>query len=338
MCLNEGRTVFELAWPWILLAFPLPWLMARWLPHASDAALAALRLPYFGLELNQPQSVSQISFLRRALALLAWACLLVAAARPQWLGQSEDVARSGRDLLLAIDTSGSMSTQDMEYGGRALDRFSATQLIAADFIQRRESDRVGLILFGSQAYLLTPLTFDLQTIATQLKEAVIGLAGKETAIGDAVGLAIKRLRDRPESQRVLIVLTDGVNTAGELDPRKALELAQSNKVRIYTIGIGADAMRVSTLFGTQVVNPSADLDVKLLTEMAEKTGGKFFRARNGDELAGIYRELDQLEPIADSKETLRPVDEWFVFPLATVLLIGALMSLSGWSARRAITS
>jgi Ca-activated chloride channel family protein len=255
------------------------------------------------------------------LAILAWAVLLLAAARPQWLGEAEDVPRSGRDLLLAVDTSGSMSTADMQVGGSAADRFSVVQMIASDFIQRRQGDRVGLILFGSNAYMLTPLTFDLKTVSSQLRDAVIGLAGRETAIGDALGLAVKRLLDRPEGQRVVILLTDGVNNAGELPPEKATELAVANKVRVYTIGIGADAVTIDSFFGQRTVNPSANLNAPMLTRMAESTGGKFFRARDTAELAGIYQEISQLEPVADKTETLRPVDELFWLPLLAAMLL-----------------
>jgi Ca-activated chloride channel family protein len=312
----------ELAWPWLLLALPLPFVTALLLPRARDAGVAALRLPVGELALSEQRGAAPTSRIRRALALLAWALLVVAAARPQWLGEPEDVPRTGRDLLLAIDTSGSMSIEDMQLGAQMLDRFSAIQAIASDFVRRREGDRVGLILFGSRAYLLTPLTFDLKTVATQLREAAIGLAGRETAIGDAVGLAVKRLRDRPENERVLVLLTDGVNTAGELDPKKAIELAQAHHVRVYTIGIGAESVRVDSLFGSRIVNPSQDLDVALLTALAEKTGGHFYRARDAEELAGIYRDIERLEPAADAKESLRPIDEWFALPLSLALLVG----------------
>ncbi len=266
--------------------------------------------------------------------LLAWALLVLAAARPQWLGAPEDVPRSGRDLLLAVDTSGSMSIEDMQLGGQPAPRFSAIQAIATDFVHRREGDRVGLILFGTRAYLLVPLTFDLKTVGKQLTDSTIGLAGRETAIGDAVGLAVKRLRDRPENQRVMILLTDGVNTSGELDPNKAIDLAAANKVRIYTIGVGADAMRVSSMFGSRVVNPSADLDEKMLSTMAQKTGGRYFRARNSEELADIYRSIDKLEPAADTKQSLRPVDELYWLPLAGALAAAALaFLLPAWRVR-----
>jgi Ca-activated chloride channel family protein len=199
--------------------------------------------------------------------------------------------------------------------------------IAGDFIRRRVGDRIGLIVFGSQAYLLTPLTFDRDTVFKQLNESSIGLPGRETAIGDAVGLGIKRLRDRPQDERVMILLTDGVNDAGELDPHKSIELAVAEHVKIYTIGIGAEAMRVDGFFGSRIVNPSAELDARLLTAMAEKTGGHFYRARNTTELAQIYGEIDKLEPSADAQEQFRPIDELFHWPLAGALLIALLTGL-----------
>ena len=331
---REDAAVFEFAWPWLFALLPLPLLAARLLPRARSMMAAALHLPHLGIALPQRAEASPVPRLRRAFALVAWLLLVLAAARPQWLGPPEDVPRSGRDLLLAVDTSGSMSIEDMQLGGAPAPRFAAIQAIVADFIHRREGDRVGLILFGTRAYLLVPLTFDLKTVAKQLSDATIGLAGRETAIGDAVGLAVKRLRDRPRRQRVLILLTDGVNTAGELDPDKAIDLASASGVRIYTIGIGADALRVSSMFGSRIVNPSADLDEKMLTRMAETTGGRYFRARNSAELADIYRAIDKLEPAADTSQSLRPIVEWYWLPLALALAAVALgFLLPGWRAR-----
>ncbi|GAA0718733.1 VWA domain-containing protein [Dokdonella soli] len=319
--------MLELAWPWLLAILPLPFIAVRLLPRACGLMSTALHLPHLGVALPQQADVSPVPRLRRVLALFAWALLALAAARPQWLGTPEDVPRSGRDLLLAVDCSGSMSIEDMQLGGQPAPRFAAIQAIGADFIQRRAGDRVGLILFGTRAYLLVPLTFDLKTVGKQLADATIGLAGRETAIGDAVGLAVKRLRDRPQQQRVMVLLTDGVNTSGELDPVKAIDLATANHVRIYTIGIGADAMRVNSLFGSRVINPSADLDEKMLGEMAAKTGGHYFRARNSEELADVYRTIDKLEPAADAKQSLRPVDELYWLPLAGALAAGAFAFL-----------
>jgi Ca-activated chloride channel homolog len=329
--------MLEWAWPWMFALIPLP-LLLGWLRHPAETSPgAALRLPYAALGVELAHGAAPVPIWRRLIAALAWLLLVTAAARPQWVGEAIELPRSGRDLLLAVDSSGSMSTEDMEIGGRGLSRFSAVQMIASDFINRREGDRVGLVLFGSQAYLLTPLTFDRKTVLTQLNEAAVGLAGRETAIGDAIGLAVKRLRARPTGQRVLILLTDGVNTAGELNPRKATELAVSEHVRLYTIGIGADAMRVDGLFGSRMVNPSADLDAGLLTELAEKTGGRFFRARNTAELAQIYREIDTLEPADDNRERFRPVDPLFQWPLGTALVLVMLAALQPLLKRRRLS-
>ena len=316
--------MFELAWPWLLLALPLPLIAARLLPRATGLIATALHLPHAGFTLPQQADRSPVPPLRKIFALVAWSLLVFAAARPQWLGAPQDIPRSGRDLLLAVDCSGSMSIEDMQLGGSPAPRFAAIQAIATDFIHRRNGDRVGLILFGTRAYLLVPLTFDLKTVGKQLSDSTIGLAGRETAIGDALGLGVKRLRDRPEKQRVLILLTDGVDTAGELDPKKATDLAEANRVRVYTIGVGAEAMRVNSLFGSRVVNPSADLDEPMMKRMAEVTGGRYFRARNSDELADIYRTIDQLEPAADTKQSLRPIDELYWMPLAGALAAAAL--------------
>jgi len=319
--------MLEWAWPWLALALPLPWLIGRLLPPARSVGGSALRLPYALKGLDVAGGATPVPRWRRVLAWFAWTLLIAAAARPQWLGEAQALPRSGRDMLLAVDASGSMSTQDMEIGGDVVSRYSAVKMIAGDFIRRRVGDRIGLIVFGSQAYLLTPLTFDRDTVSKQLNESSIGLPGRETAIGDAVGLGIKRLRDRPQDERVMILLTDGVNDAGELDPHKSIELAVAEHVKIYTIGIGAEAMRVDGFFGSRTVNPSADLDARLLTTMAEKTGGHFYRARNTAELAQIYAEIDKLEPSADAQEQFRPIDELFHWPLAGALLIALLTGL-----------
>jgi len=332
---GEFPRVLELAWPWLLALLPLPWLAGWLLPPARPDGVAGLRLPHPGLALPAVTRIPPVPPLRRLLALLGWCLLLLAASRPVWLGAPEDVPRSGRDLLMAIDTSGSMSIEDMQIGGAVVPRFTAIQAIAGDFVDRRAGDRVGLILFGTRAYLLVPLTFDLGTVARQLGESVIGLAGRETAIGDAVGLAVKRLRERPAEQRVLVLLTDGVNTSGELDPLQAVALAEADQVRIYTIGIGADALRINSLFGSRVVNPSADLDEAMLTRMAERTGGRYFRARDSEELAEVYRSIDRLEPAADTQQSLRPVDELYWLPLAAALGVATLaMLLPGGAWRR----
>jgi len=269
-------------------------------------------------------------------AMLVWLLLVVAAARPQWIGEIESLPVTGRDLLLAVDISGSMDTQDMILNKTAVNRLKVVKKVAGEFIQRRHGDRVGLILFGSRAYLQTPLTFDTQTTATLLDESEIGLAGRETAIGDAIGLAVKRLRDDAASERVLILLTDGANTSGEVQPLQAAEFAARDDLTVYTVGVGADEMMVQDFFGSRVVNPSADLDEDTLRTIAERTGGRYFRARDAKGLEKIYEILDELEPVESDVEIIRPVDELFYWPMGlayVIALLAALLSIRPMSLR-----
>jgi len=306
---------FNLAWAWLLLLLPLPWLMRRWLSAAPRTGMLAMRVPWFGQVVETSGGWMRQPLLAAA-AGLAWALLLLAAARPQWVGEIETLPVTGRDLLLAVDISGSMDTQDMLLGGRPVNRLAMVKKVAGEFIQRRKGDRVGLVLFGSRAYLQTPLTFDTETTALLLEESEIGLAGRETAIGDAIGLAVKRLREDAASDRVLVLLTDGANTSGEVQPMQATEFAAREGLKIYTVGVGADEMMVQDFFGSRVVNPSADLDEKTLRAIAERTGGAYFRARDAEALARIYEQLDELEPVESDQEAIRPVDELFYWPLA----------------------
>jgi Ca-activated chloride channel family protein len=322
----EGLT---LAWVWILALLPLPWLVRSWMSAAPRAGLQALKVPWFAM-----MASSQAGWMKKpvlaVLAGLAWALLLLAAARPQWVGEIETLPITGRDLLLAVDISGSMDTQDMILDRKAVNRLAVVKKVAGEFIQRRKGDRVGLVLFGSRAYLQTPLTFDTETTAILLDESEIGLAGRETAIGDAIGLAVKRLRDDAASERVLVLLTDGANTSGEVQPMQATQFAAREGMTIYTVGVGADEMMVQDFFGSRLVNPSADLDEDTLRAIAEQTGGAYFRARDAEALATIYEQLDELEPVESDHEAIRPVDELFFWPLSggfLLVLAGVLFAM-----------
>ena len=322
------------AWPWMLLALPLPLLVRMLLPPVRDRAGAALKVP-FG---NRLDAIAGRAGPARArgvnlLAWLAWALLCAAAARPQLLGPLVQPPQEGRDLMLAVDLSGSMGEEDMQLGNRVVDRLTATKAVLADFLDRRAGDRVGLIVFGQRAFVLAPLTLDRDTVRQQLQDSVIGLAGRETAIGDAIALAVKRLRAQPSGQRVLILLTDGVNTAGALDPAKATELARDNGVRIHTVAFGGSGAGLS-VFGMPIQMPGADdmTDEAGLKRIADATGGRAFRARDTDELAGIYAEIDRLEPVERPGQGMRPRIERYAWPLGAALALGLLAF--AWPRRR----
>ena len=327
------RSLF--AWPWLLLALPLPWLVRRLLPAAPSAA-PALRVPY-GERLDaiggrsaraRPQGLGLLPW-------LAWALLCVAAARPQQLGEIVQPPQVGRDLMMAVDLSGSMDERDIELGGRVVTRLTAAKAVIADFLERRSGDRVGLVVFGDRAYALTPLTRDLDTVREQLDGTVTGLAGRATAIGDAIGLSTKRLQQQPTEQRVLILLTDGVNTAGALDPAKAAQIARDSKVRIHTIAFGGYGAGLS-VFGVPIRMPgNSDMtDEAGLERIAELTGGRAFVARDVDQLAGIYAEIDRLEPVKLPGQRLRPRIERYVWPLSASLLFALLVLWQRRDAKR----
>lgn len=325
------------AWIWIWLLLPLPWIMRRLLPRAADMAPAALRVPFYSrLTQLTPPHIQAATSPRplRWLSYLVWLLLVCAAARPQWLGQPVAIPLSGRDLMLAVDLSGSMQTPDMTLAGRQVDRLTMIKSVAGHFIQQRTGDRLGLILFGSNAYLQTPLTYDRTTVRTMLNEAVIGMAGNQTAIGDAIGLAVKRLREYPQQSRVLILLTDGANDAGQVTPLQAAKLAAEEHIRIYTVGVGAERMLVPGLFGNRVVNPSSDLDAGALQAIAKATGGRFFRAKNTEELRDIYAELNQLEPTVTNSAIFRPFTELYPWPLGLAFLLSLALAWRQLPARQ----
>lgn len=314
----------EFAWPWVFALLPLPWLIWRMLKPASPGQ--ALRLPHASLSWEGSGHLSTRSA-ASWLLVFGWLALLAAAARPQIVGPPQAQTHSGRAMMLAVDLSGSMQTPDMVLGGQQLSRFGAVEAIASDFIARRGGDEIGLVLFGTRAFLVTPLTYDLNAVRAQLQSAAVGLPGTETAIGDAIAIAVKRLAALPEQARVLILLTDGVNNSGSISPQNAARAAKAAGVRIYTIGIGATRMVVPGFFGDHVVNPSSDLDADMLTYIAHETGGQFYRATDGNQLADAYRAIDALEPMPQQGREFRLHHELFRLPLAVAgvcLLLGLL--------------
>lgn len=306
--------MLSFAFLWAFLLLPLPWLIRP--RNTAEAAIPILPFQHRLAELPGVQRhTGQRAPWEWLLLGLAWLALVLTLARPQMLDDQISPPVSGRDLMLAVDISPSMDVEDMIVGKRAANRLVAVKHVVDQFLDQRTGDRIGLILFGTQAYLHVPLSFDLTTVRALLQEAELGMAGDATAIGDAIGLAIKRLRERPAEQRVLVLLTDGANNAGDVPPREAARLAAQSGVRIYTLGIGAEEMLQQSLFGTRRVNPSTDLDEPLLRAIAGETGGQYFRARSLPELELAYATIDRLERIERDAQPLRRARELYAWPL-----------------------
>ena len=321
--------MLSFVWPWFYLILPLPFLYRKLRRSANSESPYLESTILLSIAETQNRLVSSTSQRRLLILLLiiAWLSLVTAIARPVNIGDPVALPTTGRDILLAVDISGSMEREDMIINGRQVNRLYAVKSVVSEFVNTREGDRLGLILFGERAYLQTPLTFDTKTLQDLLIEAQIGFAGNGTAIGDAIGLSVKKLKERPDSSRVLILLTDGSNTAGILSPSEASEIAKKAKVKIYTIGIGDGRQRNQGLFGQTLVNQNNDLDERTLTAIADLTGGKYFRARDPRELRSIYDQLNKLEPIDQDEELLRPITSLFHWPLALFLTCSLLIIL-----------
>lgn len=314
-------------WPWLAAALPLPWLVRYFMQPVDDTQNASLKVPFL-----QDFTDNRTGGMRRRsvrwplwLAALAWLLLVLAAMRPQWLGELVEIPVSGRDIMLAVDLSASMQEHDFVLKGQPVSRLVAAKYVMGNFIDHRIGDRIGLILFGTNAYLQAPMTLDRDTVRTLLYESAIGLAGKATAIGDAIGLAVKRMRKLRNKDKVLILITDGANTAGVVTPLEAADLAAEVGLKIYPIGVGADEMTINTFFGTRTINPSADLDEKTLRAIAQKTGGRFFRARDTKALEKINKILDKLEPVEKDAKRFRPRKSLYFWPLSFSLIITAFL-------------
>lgn len=322
--------MIDFVWTWAWFFLPLPLLTYFFFPRYKyeEPALQVPSLRVFNFQSKSNDKNAKSSIFRTSLLAIAWISLVIAATRPQLTGEPISLPVAGRDIMLAVDVSGSMGTEDMELNGVRSTRLSIVKEVISQFVDRRVGDRLGLILFGTRAYSQTPLTFDRKTVRALLIESPLGIAGGKTAIGDAIGLSVKRLKDRPAENRVLILLTDGVNNVGEVDPIQASRLAAKERIKIYTIGFGSESMVIPGLLFQRTVNPSAELDSETLIKIAENTGGVFQRAKSASELSSIYEELDKLEPINQDPEIFRPTKELFHIPLAFALFITTIISIS----------
>ncbi|AEX25070.1 vWA domain-containing protein [Vibrio natriegens] len=312
----------EFVWWWALILLPLPLLVYKLLPRESQQAEIKLAYLPDNTHSNKPKQK-----LQKTLSIAIWTLLIIACARPVWFGDPIEFQPKYRDLMLVVDLSGSMQKEDMNLDGEFTDRLTAVKKVLSDFVAKRKGDRLGVVLFGDHAYLQTPLTADRQAVIQQINQTVIGLVGQSTAMGDGIGLGTKTFVDSNAPQRVMVLLSDGGNTAGVLDPIEAAEIAKKYNATIYTVGVGAGEMMVKEFFMTRKVDTAADLDEKTLTQIAEVTGGQYFRARDTEQLENIYETINQLEPVSSDTQTWRPQSEWFRYPLSAALGLSVLLFL-----------
>jgi Ca-activated chloride channel family protein len=324
--------MLELAWPWMLALLPLPILAWWWLPPYR-ARQASVQVPFFdrlaaatGQTPQRGAVVLQRRLIQMIVAILIWILIVVALARPQWVGDAVTREVSARDLILAIDISGSMEQSDFRTSdGATLTRLDGVKRVIKDFIARRRGDRVALILFGTKAYVQVPFTQDLQTAAQLLEQTQVGMAGQQTAIGDTIGLAIKTLEGSRAKQKLLILLTDGNDTASKMPPDRAADIARRHGIRIHTVAIGDVNAR-----GEETV------DVAALQKVADATGGRTFFGQDQKQLAGIYATLDSITPANQKTLSWRPKRELFQYALglALAMLLGHQALMLGWTASR----
>ena len=300
-----------------LLLLPLPILIYRMTRSLSDgrSALAAPEHLAIGSLAGERNTHSKALW-QWVYLLLLWTLLIIACCRPVWVGEPLKISDDARNVLLAVDISESMLDRDIPFQDRYVRRIELVKYRLGEFIARRESDRLGLILFADNAYLQAPLTFDNLAVGQFLQDSRVGFAGRNTAIGDAIGLGVKRLIERPEKSRILILLTDGANTAGNVDPDEASKIAAEQGIKIYTIGI----------YQQQGFLGIANQAAAMLKRVAERTGGEHFIASNDQELESIYRILDDLEPVTQDARYYTPTQAYFHYPLGAfflLLLVGA---------------
>ncbi len=317
---------FEIAHKWVFLLLPLP-ILIYWTLPAFRKKKSALIVPFFqragAISSQHPKKNAWIS--RRG--LLAWICLILcwillitAASSPQFVGQPGKKTRTVRSFLIAADISFSMAQRDWAVNGKLMTRWDAVKYLMKDFIAERKSDQIGLEMFATHAYLQAPLTTDLETINWLLDQTEVGMAGQMTSIGEAIAFGIKIFREDTIKQRVMLLMTDGVDGGTDISPLDAAAAAQHDSVTIYTLGIGN-----STSGGYAI-------DETLLTRIAETTGGKYFRADSQQEMQAVYTELNKLQPIVYEENTYKPVVLLYMYPLgASIILILVFSLLSGTS-------
>jgi Ca-activated chloride channel family protein len=325
--------MFSFAWPWMILLLALPILVRVFGPRAntgSDKSAPEIFFPHIDrLKSIFPgqQQAQQSGRLYFWILTSLWISLTVALMRPEFVDQFTPQRNSGYDLLMAVDLSGSMQALDYTKNSEQASRLDVVKSVAGDFINQRQGDRVGLILFGSSAYLHVPLTFDTLSVRKMLDNAAAGEAGDMTAIGDAIGLAVRTLRDRPEKSRVVVLLTDGGDNASTIPPLAAAKLAQQYGIRIYTIGVGTQGLVPIPDGMGQIQMEQFDLDEGLLQKIAAMTGAGYFRAADTGALKKIYAQINKLEKTQAETRTYVTRKSLYGYPLGCALALLLALAL-----------
>ncbi|AUH35050.1 VWA domain-containing protein [Paracoccus tegillarcae] len=305
--------------PLLLLLLPLPLILRRWWP-APERPRPALRVPaamFEGVQQGRGRSVDRSGLL---IAALAWIAIVGALAGPRISQISDMVPASGREIVLALDLSGSMVKEDFSLDGKPISRLEAVKRTASAFVQARKGDRIGLVIFGDRAYFAAPLTFDVDAVAMAIDEAQIGISGRSTAISDGLGLAMKRLSASDAPSRVVVLLSDGVNTSGDVPAVSAAELAAEKGIRVHTIALGPEDLENQPLSRDAV-------DAQTLRDVAEASGGASFRVRDMADLLAMARSLDVLEPGTSQRPPLRFWHQLWVWPAAFALICLLFLAL-----------
>ena len=312
--------MLEFAHPWALLLTPLP-VLVWWLAPPQRERVSAIRVPFFeqiasvaGSEVRVGAVVMRRRWLQMAVAILVWLLLVAAIAKPEWVGEPIVRTEAARDIMLALDLSGSMDYVDFPgEDGADVSRFAAVQRVVEGFVAERESDRIGLIVFGTKAYLQLPFTRDLETAGALVDLMEVGMAGPKTALGDSIGLAINSFENSEVDDRLLILLTDGNDTASKMTPINAADIAKLNGVEIYTIGIG----------NTDATGEDR-VDFDTLAAIATRTGGEFFNAENEAALDAVYRRIDETAAADVRTQSWRPRESLLHWPAGIAVILALL--------------
>ncbi len=324
--------MFEFHWPWAAFLLPLPWLVPYLWPERGardEETLEGERQTLLHPRLDALQAAFSVrrpqlrlgGWVYRVFLYLLWIGLIAALMRPQWLTPYTEISTPGYDLMVTVDSSHSMEALDFSVEGRQINRMAVIKGVMGRFIEQRQGDRIGLIVFGTQAFILSPLTLDRHAVRQLLDGVVPSIAGPATALGDAIALGVEKLRERPEGSRVMIVIADGDNNSGSFSPQESAELARAHGVRVYVIGVGSEQTRIP-IFEDGGVRYRDDLtmDEDTLRKIANLTGGGYFRATDTRALEEIAARIGRLEKTEAETRTAflpRPLYRW---PLGLALL------------------